>query len=124
MKFLLLKNEMNPETMVCSLSPEIVKVDEDEDQLHRFYELIGCDAIDIVPEEIGGRPFDLIVDDEGKLKDNLPTFRLNDGRMLYGNILFAHKGEGGTTVGIEKEDIPLLTRRIWDNVKLMNAEVK
>ncbi len=47
------------------LQPQIV---ETEGGLAEWYRLIKCDLIDIVSRKIGGRYYDIIVDDEGLYK--------------------------------------------------------
>ena len=59
-----------------SLQPQIV---ETEGGLEEWYRLIKCSLIDIVSREIGGRYYDVIVDDEGLYRgggeSNSPRYR-------------------------------------------------
>ena len=56
-------------------------------ELGEYYRLIGCDCIDIVMEQIGGVLVNVVVDDEGLLKDDprLAIWRQDGG--LYGSVL-------------------------------------
>lgn len=48
-----------------SLQPQVV---ETEGGLLEWYRLIKCNLIDIVSRKIGGRYYDIILDDEGLFK--------------------------------------------------------
>lgn len=48
-----------------TLQPQVV---ETAGGLQEWYRLIKCDLIDIVSRKIGGRYYDIIVDDEGLFK--------------------------------------------------------
>lgn len=43
-----------------------------EDKLETYYKLIGCELIDIVKRKIGGKYFEIVCDDEAKLKAEVP----------------------------------------------------
>lgn len=68
---------------------------EVKDDVHEFYRLIGCDCIDIARRWVGGLEFDIVVDDEGLLKDR-PSVTMVDATltpMLVGTLLFfGHEG--------------------------------
>lgn len=64
---------------------------EIEDKLETFYDLIGCSAIDIVRRPIGGKDFNVIVDDEGLLKANVIISATSKHNFveLVGNLIIA-----------------------------------
>lgn len=88
-------------------------------ELQEYYDLIGCDYIDIVTRKIGDTYFDIICDDEGLLKDNprITAVDTEGNPMLVGNLIFSHTNEEGETVGITDEEIKM----IRDNVGLAIA---
>lgn len=56
--------------------------------LAQAYREIECDTIDIVTINIDGVAVDVIVDDEGLMKDNpVNTVYLGKERQLFGNVL-------------------------------------
>lgn len=90
------------------------------DDLGEFYEYIQCRCIDIVRRKIGGREFEIIVDDEGLLVDK-PIVSALDKKfepMLVGNLLVAGSEviEGELT-GLKDEDIEHIKKyinKVWD----------
>lgn len=70
--------------------------------LQDYYSALRCDTIDIVRRKIGGRYFDIIVDDEGFLKpeDEIYVGAIDSNRnvALVGSLIFAnYDGEGNET---------------------------
>lgn len=56
--------------------------------LESYYDLLNCDCIDIARRKIGGKYFDIILDDEGLFKDKpIPAAICEDASLLVGNIL-------------------------------------
>ena len=94
-----------------SLQPQVV---ETEGGLAEWYRLIKCDLIDIVSRKIGGRYFDIIVDDEGLYKGGAKVTALDTQQqpLLVGNLVICnHDGEGGET-SLTDEDIELIKRQL------------
>lgn len=63
----------------------------DAEGIHDYYKLLNCDCIDICNRGIGGQRFEIVVDDEGLLKDNpiLSAISPKDNQCcLVGNLLF------------------------------------
>lgn len=84
-----------------------VELDDQKPHLEQFYELLECRLIDIAYRNIGGRFFDIIIDDEGLFADDPKVSALNSKRepVLVGNLLFCnHDGEGNET-SLSEEDI-------------------
>lgn len=91
------------------------KVVEFEDGLDSMYKLVDCDLIDIVHREIGGKLFDLVIDDEGLLKDGkrIGAMCVDGDERLYGNILIVNHDGEGNTVSITDEDIEIIKTQLF-----------
>lgn len=79
---------------------------EIEPSLDTYYELLECDCIDIAERSVGGKIFDIIVDDEGLMRDTQVISAI-DSRckpMLVGNLLFVHHDREGHTTGLSDSD--------------------
>lgn len=79
---------------------------EIEPSLDKYYELLECDCIDIAERSVGGKIFDIIVDDEGLMRDTQVISAI-DSRckpMLVGNLLFVHHDREGNTTGLSDSD--------------------
>lgn len=87
----------------------VVEID-DSNHLTEYYKHLNCYLIDITRRQVGGRYFDIIVDDEGLFADN-PIVSAIDSQgepALVGNLLFCnHDGQGGET-SLSDQDIALL----------------
>ena len=84
-----------------------------ENHLKQFYSLIGCRCIDIIMRTIGGKYYNIVLDDEGLLVDN-PVFAAIDGQlnaMLAGNLVIFGVGNDMDLVDLDDADI----RNIRDN---------
>lgn len=80
---------------------------KDGDHLGQFYKLIGCECIDIAVRKVGGRPYNVVLDDEGLLVSN-PTFSAIDGgmhAMLAGSIILFGIGDDMDLTSIVDEDV-------------------
>lgn len=82
----------------------------DINTLDDMYNAIGCDLIDMVNRQIGDKRFDIIVDDEGLLKEKpiVSAVYKNDRVALVGRLLFAKHGKKGETVGLTDEEIEMI----------------
>lgn len=69
-----------------NLQPQVI---ETAGGIREWYRLIKCDMIDITSLNIGGRYYDVIVDDEGLLKDGIKPTVLDTGYkpLLVGNLV-------------------------------------
>lgn len=92
------------------LEPQIV---ETPGGLDEWYKLIGCSLIDIVYRQIGGRYYDIILDDEG-IRPGAKVTGLDSELepQLVGNLVICnYDGEGGEA-GLTEEDIEHIKRHI------------
>jgi len=80
-------------------------------------EAINCELIDVVADiNVGGRRYDIIVDDEGLLKeDRKPAARCIDAeQILFGNIvLLNHDHENDGWTSLTEEDIEIINKNIY-----------
>ena len=106
------------------------EVIEMEPELENYYKLLDCETIDITQRYIGGKPYDIIVDDEGLLKENKiscinpasylisDNYRQND--LLAGKVLITkYNEESGKNISLNDEDIKNIQNRIQNNVLIM-----
>lgn len=79
----------------------------DGNHLKQFYDLIGCDCIDIAVRTVGGKPYNVVLDDEGLLVADpiASAVDANYHAMLAGNLLIFGIGADMDLVGITKEDV-------------------
>lgn len=72
-----------------------------------FYRELNAEPFDIARRVIGGKPYDIFIDDMGLLKEN-PIVSAVDGSltpMLVGNLVFANHDGSGNTVSLTDEDM-------------------
>lgn len=88
---------------------------EEERSLSDLYEALGCSTIDIVVRRIGGRPFDIVCDDEGLLKEapRVSAVAANGEYMLVGNLFICNHYKEKLT-SLSKEDV----KHICSNVSV------
>ena len=85
------------------------------DSLQDYYDLIGCGCIDIVTRKIGRKVYDIIVDDEGLLKNDPLISAIDDlGRvMLVGSLIVCGVAdEEGELTDLSAADIKYIKKRI------------
>lgn len=77
------------------------------DNLDTLYKMLDCETIDIVTRNVKGKPFDFVVDDEGRMKRNHVQAVSSDGNeWLLGNILIAgFCDENGDLTDIDDTDL-------------------
>ena len=88
--------------------------------LDDMYRIIGCDTIDIATRNVGGKPFDFIIDDEGWLKADpqvsaVWTSRIHAGYIepaFVGTLIICSHDSEGNTIDISLDDHMLLCDRV------------
>lgn len=87
----------------------------DAEGLQDYYQLIGCELVDIVFRRIGGKWFNIICDDEGALKRDPKISAIDSlcNAMLVGNLLIA-SGEinDDVLVGLDEKDVEHLEKHV------------
>lgn len=78
--------------------------------LNDFYRELKCDCFDIATRRIGGKYFDLFVDDIGLFRDSpIPSVFDKDMKpMLFGNVVIANHDSKGDMIDLSDEDIKLI----------------
>lgn len=97
-------------------------------KLDDFYREIGCSCIDIAHRSIGGKAFDIFVDDEGLLKadagERISAIAMEDGSpfpQLVGTLVFANHDAAGNTTDLSLDDTLLISSKICP-VEITNEE--
>ena len=83
--------------------------------LEDYYSMIGCSCIDIVTRKIGKKYFDIIVDDNGLLKNDPIISAIDDlGRvMLVGSLIICGLADDeGELTDLSDKDIEYIKKRI------------
>lgn len=103
-----------------TLIPHIRAIDE-ADTLNEYYQLLGCQCIDMVAIDVGGYSYDVVCDDEGLFREPMvPTLYISEEQVLFGTLAFVKIDEEGYTVGLEKEDIERLLRYIENQKDILH----
>ena len=85
-----------------------------KNELHAFYDRIGCDMIEVI--SLGGG-FLLICDEEGRCKEMKTGFRLLDGEGIAGNgLIVCDNGDGDFT------DCPMPAGLVEELVTFLDLE--
>ena len=91
------------------------------------YKLIGCRNIDIIRRYIGSekRLYDIILDDEGKLKPNQIVSGISPdfSELLVGNLLITNSKKFGNRIGLTDADIYYIKKSIVTGHRVENEEV-
>lgn len=101
-------------TIVIDAEKKEVRI-ADCTKLDDFYREIGHTPFDIVTRPIGGKLYDIFVDDEGLFREN-PIVSAVDSAgnsQLVGNLIIANHDARGNTTSLTNDDI----RRIKKNIR-------
>lgn len=87
---------------------------EVEDELQTYYDLLDCDLIDIASVKIEGKRFEVVCDDEGKLKDDPQlSFMSAEGRYtICGNIFVCAVQSDGELRSLTESEVNIVRSRI------------
>lgn len=87
--------------------------------LPEWRRLIGCDLIDIVSWKIGGRRFDIILDDEGLFKPGARVSALDDHEQpaAVGNLVVCRHDGRGHEVTLTENDL----KHILTNIVILQS---
>lgn len=99
------------EDFINNLQVVNVPSDAPQGRLQRYYSLLGCDLIDIVVVQIGGKLFDCICDDEGLYKENRVAICWQSQEPdphIVGKVLLCHNDGMGDESEIDEEDFELV----------------
>ena len=87
----------------------------DPQGLQDYYDMIGCNCIDIVTRKIGRNYYDIICDDNGLLNDDPLISAIDDlGRvMLVGSLIICGLADSeGELTDLSDNDIRYIKKRI------------
>ena len=85
-----------------------------KDPLQDIYDMLECSCIDVQTRTIGGKKFDIYLDDEGLFKqDNFPSIVTTDysGKIvevIVGNAFICSTNEEGDMESLSEEDVKLI----------------
>lgn len=82
--------------------------------LRAYYELLDCDTIDVARRFIGGRPYEIVIDDEGALKQDHVVSAINsEGEPMLVGKLFVCKLDGEEELGsLDDDEIEAVLKHI------------
>lgn len=88
--------------------------DRADDRLGEFYKALDCNCIDMVERKIGRKYFTVVCDDEGLFREDARISAINNlgGVMLVGNLAFVNVDDNGYTVGLSRDEINYIKKRI------------
>lgn len=94
-----------------------------KNDLDTLYEEIGCRFIDVAVRKIGNKDFDLIVDDEGLLKENpictCVSLHYRWAKpQLVGNVIICNHNEEGEFTSLTKEEIEMIMNEKIEGIDL------
>lgn len=96
--------------------------------LAQAYREIECDTIDIVTINVDGIAVDVIVDDEGLLKDNpINTVHFGADRQLFGNVLLVPSDiddEGSYHRGFTERERVVIQNNIKEIIDFRNGIIR
>ena len=84
------------------------------ERLSELYKALDCSCIDMVERKIGRKYFTIVCDDEGLLREDVKISAINNlgGVMLVGNLAFVNVDDNGYTVGLSRDEINYIKKRI------------
>ena len=97
---------------VVNNAVEVVEIGR---SLQAYYNLLGCDTIDIVTRKVGDHLYQIVLDDEGLLKpDPVPSaFDSNDKPCLVGNLfVVGYEVIDGELTSIDDNEIQQLMSHV------------
>lgn len=101
------------------------RVIDRESELHEFYYLLDCDYIDIVTRSIGGKEYDIVIDDEGLYKEQPLASGLcrNADETLVGSILVCGVANNeGEMTSLTDEDVRNIKANIYAHDYIKDGE--
>lgn len=83
------------------------------DTLENIYKILDVETSDVAVRKIGNFTYDIICDDEGLLKDSLPSaVTEKDEVQLVGNLLLVNHDEEGNFTSLTDEQIEDLGKHL------------
>ena len=83
-----------------------ISIENVNDELEVYYEMLNCDMIDITTINVNGVEYDIIHDDEFLLKRPLvPTLYVNNELIIFGAFLISRANDDGEEIGLTHKEI-------------------
>lgn len=97
----------------------------DENDLESFYKILDCRIIDIAVRDVDGKRFNIVCDDEGRLRENARVSACDEegNPMLVGNLLFCNN-DGASLSSLSKDDISHICKNISACVEIDSGSPK
>lgn len=94
-------------TLLLNVYKNQVEEIEIEDDLDAFYQALGCDMIEIPTRYIAGKPYSIMCDEEGLMREDVRISAISDfGEIrLVGNLMFFNDDGEGHLLGLSDADI-------------------
>ena len=91
--------------------------------LEDYYRLIGCRCIDIAVRDVGGRPYNIVLDDEGLLVDSpVVSAYMGNEPALAGNLIFFGLDESTFDVAsLSDDDVENIKNHMRPVVGVLNG---
>lgn len=98
---------------------------EIEDDYEQYLKILRIDALDIVRRNIAGKPYQIVVDDNGLLK-NAPICSVEDHNgypELYGNIIITGLCDNeGNLTSLTQEDIENICKKLYPRFSFIRCK--
>ncbi len=103
---------------VSSGLPVIKDGSFDANDFKSLYPLLNCRVFTIATRKIGGKYFDIYLDDEGLLKDGniVSAISIDNSEVLVGNILVVKHDDDGGIVGLDKDEMKFVKLSMYSGV--------
>lgn len=84
-------------------------------ELDDFYRELDADVFDIARRKIGGRYYDIFVDDMGLWREDPVVSAISPKMepMLVGNLVFANHDDAGETTSLTDEDMDRIVHNLF-----------
>ena len=101
------------------LSEDVPFSDLHCNELDDYYKALRCRLFDIAHYKVGGKYFDIFVDDEGMFAEEpVVSARDKDGNpMLVGNLIFANHDKHGNTTSLTEDDVHTIVNAVRGGFK-------
>lgn len=106
MKFLKIKSDKHNTLSTIEMNNNLTE----KEKLQFYYKQLNCEYIDMLELKINNTYYNIIFDDEGKLKfNNISSLAFMKNNKIIdfvvGDIIFCKVDDEGETIGLEESDI-------------------
>ena len=122
MVMLLIKATFDSKSMAYQIAPDVVRIEDGQDKQKQYCKILDCTHVDIKREKIAGQEYCVLSDTYGHEAGKIPSYLCeSEDWVCFGDLLFGRVGDKGTEAGIQKDDIPVLTKHLYKNVQKLNV---